>query len=88
MWFVYNSLKFLQPVISNMQAGAAQPHVYPKHVNRISIMIPDNETIINYCEMVNPIYEQIRVLKIKNVNLIKQRNLLLPRLMSGKIEVK
>lgn len=30
LWFVYNSLKFLQPVISNMQAGAAQPHVYPK----------------------------------------------------------
>ena len=88
LWFVYNSLKFLQPVISNMQAGAAQPHVYPKHVNRINIMIPDNKTIDNYCDMVNPIYEQLRVLKTKNENLIKQRDLLLPRLMSGKLEVK
>lgn len=88
MWFVYNSLKFLQPVISNMQAGAAQPHVYPKHVNRISIIIPDNKIINNYCDMVSPIYEQIKVLKIKNENLIKQRDLLLPRLMSGKLEVK
>ena len=88
LWFVYNSLKFLQPVISNMQAGAAQPHVYPKHVNRINIMIPDSKTIDSYCDMVNSIYEQIRVLKIKNVNLIKQRDLLLPHLMSGKLQVK
>lgn len=88
LWFVYNSLKFLQPVISNMQAGAAQPHVYPKQVNRISIMIPDDKTIDSYCDTVNPIYEQLRVLKIKNENLIKQRDLLLPRLMSGKLEVK
>lgn len=86
--FYTNSIKFLQPVISNMQAGAAQPHVYPKHVNKINIMIPDNKTINNYCDMVNPIYEQIKVLKIKNENLIKQRDLLLPRLMSGKLEVK
>lgn len=88
IWFVYNSLKFLQPVISNMQAGAAQPHVYPKHVNRISMIIPEKELIEKYCEMVSPIYDEIKILKEKNDNLIKQRDLLLPRLMSGKLEVK
>lgn len=88
IWFVYNSLKFLQPVISNMQAGAAQPHVYPKHVNRISMIIPEKELIDKYCEIVSPIYNEIKILKCKNDNLINQRNLLLPRLMSGKLEVK
>lgn len=87
LWFVYNSLKFLQPVISNMQAGAAQPHVYPKHVNRICMIIPEKKWISKYCEIVSPIYEEIKVLKKKNDNLIKQRDLLLPRLMSGKLEV-
>lgn len=87
LWFVYNSLKFLQPVISNMQAGAAQPHVYPKHVNRICMIIPEKKWISKYCEIVSPIYDEIKILKKKNDNLIKQRDLLLPRLMSGKLEV-
>lgn len=88
LWFVYNSLKFLQPVVSNMQAGAAQPHVYPKHVNRICMIIPEKKWISKYCEIVSPMYDEIKVLKKKNDNLIKQRDLLLTRLMSGKLEVK
>lgn len=87
LWFVYNTLKFLQPVISNMQVGAAQPHVYPKNINRMCIIIPDEDTMQKYCDKVDPIYLQIKVLKEKNDNLIKQRNLLFPRLMSGKLEV-
>ena len=43
LWFVYNTLKFLQPVISNMQVGAAQPHVYPKNINKLNIIIPDKK---------------------------------------------
>ena len=88
IWFVYNTLKILQPVLSNLQAGAAQPHVYPKHVNRISVIIPGQEWVTKYCNAVAPMYEQISVLNKKNQNLIKQRDLLLPRLMSGKLEIK
>lgn len=87
LWFVYNTLKFLQPVISNLQVGAAQPHVYPKNINKLCTIIPDDDTIQAYCDKVEPIYEQIRLLKEKNENLIKQRDMLLPRLMSGKLEV-
>ena len=87
IWFIYNTLKFLQPVLSNLQCGAAQPHVYPKQINKISIIIPANEILKQYCSKVEPIYEYIKNLKEKNQNLIKQRDLLLPRLMSGKLEV-
>lgn len=87
IWFIYNTLKFLQPVLSNLQCGAAQPHVYPKQINKISIIIPTNEILKQYCNNVEPIYEYIKNLKEKNQNLIKQRDLLLPRLMSGKLEV-
>ena len=88
LWFVYNALKFLQPVISNLQIGAAQPHVYPKSINKLCTVIPDDDTMHMYCEKVEPIYEQIQRLKEENQNLIKQRDMLLPRLMSGKLEVK
>lgn len=87
LWFIYNALKFLQPVISNMQVGAAQPHVYPKNINRLCTIIPDDDIIQAYCDKVEPIYEQINLLKEKNKNLVKQRDLLLPRLMSGKLNV-
>ncbi|MBO7345814.1 MAG: restriction endonuclease subunit S [Clostridia bacterium] len=88
LWFVYNALKFLQPVISNLQVGAAQPHVYPKNINKLCTIIPDDETIEMYCDKVDTIYEQIKVLNKNNDNLIKQRDMLLPRLMSGKLEVR
>ncbi len=87
IWFIYNTLKFLQPVLSNLQCGVAQPHVYPKQINKIPIIIPTNEILIQYCSKVEPIYKYIKNLKENNQNLIKQRDLLLPRLMSGKLEV-
>lgn len=87
LWFVYSSLRFLQPVISNLQCGAAQPHVYPKHINRLQILIPDDDTISAYCELVKPIFDEIRILQNKNEMLIKQRNMILPRLMGRRLKV-
>ena len=39
IYFAYYLLKFLQPVITNLQRGAAQPHVYAKDVNALNISI-------------------------------------------------
>ncbi|MDD4063605.1 MAG: restriction endonuclease subunit S [Bacilli bacterium] len=87
IWFVYNTLSFLQEAITNMQVGSAQPHVYAKTINKLSIIIPPKELIYLYCEKVNSIYERIRVLKHTNNILSKQRDSLLPRLMSGKLNI-
>lgn len=87
LWFAYSTLKFLQPVISNLQCGAAQPHVHPKQINRLSVIIPSADMIHKYCNAVECSFEEIKMLKKKNDNLTRQRDLLLPRLMSGKLEV-
>ena len=87
IWFVYNTLKYLQPVINNLQCGAAQPHVYPKNINRLCILIPTEELIHKYNDSVKPYYDEIKVLNQHNQLLTQQRDLLLPRLMSGKLEV-
>ena len=87
IWFVYNTLKYLQPVISNLQCGAAQPHVYPKNINSLYILIPTEELIHKYNDFVKPYYDEIKVLNQHNQLLTQQRDMLLPRLMSGKIEV-
>lgn len=87
LWFVYNALKFLQPVISNMQIGSAQPHVYAKNINKLSTIIPSKKLIKFFADKVKPIYEEIKILKEKNELLAKQRDSSLPRLMSGKLSV-
>ena len=87
IWFVYNALKFLQPVISNLQCGAAQPHVYPKNINKLCVLIPTEELIYKYNDFVKPYYDEIKILNQRNQLLTKQRDMLLPRLMSGKLEV-
>lgn len=87
IWFVYNTLKYLQPVISNLQCGAAQPHVYPKNLNKLYVLIPTEELINKYNNFVKPYYDEIKILNQHNQLLIKQRDMLLPRLMSGKLEV-
>ncbi|WP_338822934.1 restriction endonuclease subunit S [Mycoplasmopsis felifaucium] len=87
IWFVYNALKFLQPVISNMQVGSAQPHVYAKNLNKIYTIIPDKNIISLFMKNAKPIYEHIKILKNKNNALSQQRDALLPKLMSGKIDL-
>lgn len=87
IWFVYNTLKFLQPIIMNMQCGAAQPHVYPKDINKLSILLPTKEIMMQFNKKASCIYKEIAIIKKQNQNLIKQRDLLLPRLMSGKLEI-
>lgn len=88
IWFVYSSLKFIEAAIKNLQVGSAQPHVYAKNINKLNIIIPEEKYIKMYNDFVTPMFEEIKKLNEKNEILIQQRDLLLPRLMSGKLEVK
>ena len=87
LWFVYCTLKFLQPVINNLQCGAAQPHVYPKNINKLCVLNPTDELITKFNDTVEPFFKEIEILKKENDSLAKQRDLLLPRIMSGLLEV-
>ena len=41
-----------------------------------------------YQDKVSAIFEKIKILNDENTNLTQQKDLLLPRLMSGKLEIK
>lgn len=88
IWFMYHSLNFIRKAIDNLQVGSAQPHVYPKNINKLCIVIPEEKYIHEFNEQVMPFYLEIKKLREQNQNLEKQRDLLLPKLMSGKLEVK
>ena len=87
IYYIYLLLKNKQIEITNMQLGAAQPHVYPRDLVNLKIKEFPIEVVVNFEKMVSPIFENIKVLSIKNENLKQTRDLLLPRLISGEIDV-
>ncbi len=87
IFYLFLMLKSLQTYITGMQVGAAQPHVYPKDLMRLKILIPPDEICRRFEALVTPIFNLIKNIKYQNQKLAQARDLLLPRLMSGKIEV-
>lgn len=88
IFYVYEVLNNIRQVINNYQMGAAQPHVYPKDINRIKTCIPPKELRIKANSILAKFHKEIDKLAQQNTLLTRQRDLLLPRLMSGKLEVK
>ena len=74
-------------MFSEFGNGANVIHLKPGQINNQKILIPTVDTINQFVKIVDKIINQINALEQKNDNLSKQRDLLLPRLMSGKLEV-
>ena len=88
IYYVYELLNNIRTVITNFQRGAAQPHVYPKDVNRIKLILPSENLMQKANARLEMMHKEIHNLQHQNSLLARQRDLLLPRLMSGKLEVK
>ena len=56
-------------------------------IKKIKITMPSDDVVQAFEKQVDDIYGNIRMLLLKNKNLAEQRDMLLPRLMSGKLEV-
>ncbi|MDA3926614.1 MAG: restriction endonuclease subunit S [Kiritimatiellae bacterium] len=87
VYYFYLWLKHHQKEVTHLQRGAAQPHVYPKDLLRLEALnVP--ETILKmFNEKVTPAFKLIKKLTAKIENLQRTRDLLLPRLLSGKINL-
>lgn len=62
-------------------------HLRPTSLRNIKLLIPTKEIIDKYVSVVKNYYEMIDKLQLDNEILIKQRDYLLPRLMSGRLSV-
>ncbi|MFO1430788.1 MAG: restriction endonuclease subunit S [Candidatus Competibacteraceae bacterium] len=67
--------------------GAAYPAVTGKDFENAPILLPDNETLNQFDGLILPVLEQIEILKRQNKELRQARDLLLPKLMSGALDV-
>lgn len=68
-------------------AKAAIPGINKKDVENIYIFTPDNESVIKFGEFAYPLFKQMLKNAIENRILSTLRDTLLPRLMSGELEV-
>lgn len=85
--FVYFFLKKTLPVIEGMASGSTFKEVSGSTMKNVPAVIPDAETLAKFSDFCAPIFEQQRTLEEQNQSLAKLRDSLLPKLMSGEIDV-
>ena len=67
--------------------GAVQPKISQANLNKVSVLIPDTVELKSFDSLIQPFFAQIRNLRDENDRLATLRDTLLPRLMSGEIDV-
>ena len=87
VYFWYVLLKKRQREIYDAQTGSAQPHIYPQHIAAMPITSLNADEINNFTSVVTPIFEMVGHNKGENIRLAAIRDTLLPRLMSGELDV-
>ena len=85
--YLYYYLKSIREYLLLISFGAAQQNLSQDLIKKIKITMPSDDIIQDFEKRIDDIYESIRILLMQNKNLAKQRDMLLPRLMSGKLEV-
>lgn len=83
--FLY--LMFCRFPITSVVTGSAQPKISKGRLEKLKILVPDAITMEYFNTLINPMFDEINVLKKQLIRITKQRDMLLPRLMSGKLEV-
>ena len=86
-YFVYCFLKVNSKLLKHAQTGAVQPHVKPSDIHDFELVIPDKESIYDFQDKVKPFFDKIASIQKENSRLSLLRDTLLPRLMSGELEV-
>ncbi|GAP71416.1 type I restriction-modification system, specificity subunit S [Candidatus Symbiothrix dinenymphae] len=89
-WFSYLILSTpeYQNVLLSTASGSAQPNISASQIENVEIILPNNEIIEQFGNIINSLFERIIENYSHNQTLTQVRNNLLPRLMSGKIEIK
>lgn len=73
--------------VQSIVTGAVQPKISQGNLNKVSVVIPSEAELGAFNSIVQPIFAQIRNLRAENDRLAATRDTLLPRLMSGELDV-
>ena len=79
--------QLFQKIMESYAVGTAQLNFGPTHLQQIKIPCPPIKIAMEYEKIMEPIEEEIKILRDKNVYLKNMKNIILPRLMTGKIDI-
>ena len=85
--FMYFFLKQALPTIEGMASGSTFKEISGSGMKSVPAVIPDDETLHKYNEFCQPLFERQAILEAENRRLSGIRDALLPKLMSGEIDV-
>ncbi len=85
--FLYCSIKPLLYAIEQTQVGTTVIHIGKKDFDSFRITLPNEKILSTFDELTNPMFEQIVAYSLENKRLISLRDTLLPKLMSGGLDV-
>jgi type I restriction enzyme S subunit len=86
-YFLYYALRFGIDQFKSRAVGSVFDAIIRDTFKLIPFVVPSIQLIVNFTEWVTPIFRQIDNLLSSNIKLKKARDILLPRLMNGEIEV-
>ena len=73
--------------IKSIVTGAVQQKVSQQNLKKVPAIIPSKEALSVFDDLIQPIFAQIRNLRDESAHLADLRDTLLPRLMSGELDV-
>jgi type I restriction enzyme S subunit len=86
-WTLYYTLLALRVEFNNKAQGAAQQNISKEKVAEMPFLLPEMKTQHRFDEVVAPMQAMLRNLQERNRNLRTTRDLLLPKLISGELDV-
>ena len=88
VYFWYLFLVRNQELLYGMQQGAAQPHIYPSDLMRLKLCYPNSSHLVmKFEETVAPLFLEIGTLERQNELMKSLRDSLMPRLISGELQI-
>ncbi len=85
--FLYCFLKYVTPEIEKKSTGSTFKEASGALMKSLQVIMPDQKVFEEFEEIVSPLFARIESLEKENSRLSLLRDTLLPRLMSGEIEI-
>lgn len=85
--YLYHWLKLNKSYFEQISSGATFLELIKSRFKKVQILTPPQSVMVRYTELSKPLFDQMETLLAANALLKKTRDLLLPRLISGKLSV-
>lgn len=88
LYYLYLNLTLMKKQLENMgRGGTATLNINTTSFGKTRMIIPNNEVLDKFSHIVEPLFKEIEILSKQTFELAQLRDILLPKLMSGELEI-